>query len=291
MLVEVTGHPLEWMGLNAMLVTAVDVTERQAANASLRRQNVMLQSKLDLLASDLKKVQDEHNSFNYALSHDLQSPLHVVDGFAKTLVARYSESLDAQGLHFLQRIEASVQKMAKLIDDLRLLSRIPRLAMNVQSVDLAPICTVIMERLRKDDPGRVTELEMPDRVEVWGDKTLLATALGCLLENAWKFTARKPQAWIKIGLTHTPGSNDDVLSVLDNGAGFDSAYTHKLFVPFQRLHSSADFPGTGLGLAIVKKIAERHGGTVSAESADSAGANVFMRMPRMDAATTSLSVR
>jgi light-regulated signal transduction histidine kinase (bacteriophytochrome) len=104
-------------------------------------------------------------------------------------------------------------------------------------------------------------------------------ALDCLIDNAWKFTSHKPQAWIRIGVSQGLAPGQTTLFVMDNGAGFDTTYAHKLFMPFQRLHSSADFPGSGLGLAIAKRVALRHGGSVRAESADGSGASFFMDLP------------
>jgi signal transduction histidine kinase len=109
---------------------------------------------------------------------------------------------------------------------------------------------------------------------------MLVTALACLLDNAWKFTSRKEQSWIQVGLKADPASGNLVLQVSDNGAGFDAAYTGKLFTAFQRLHSSADFPGSGLGLAIVRHVAQLHGGQAWAVSADQGGASFFMSLPQ-----------
>ena len=79
-----------------------------------------------------------------------------------------------------------------------------------------------------------------------------------LLDNAWKFTSRRDDALIEFGTT--PVADADVCCyVRDNGAGFDPAYVGKLFTPFQRLHTTREFPGTGVGLASVRQIVERHG--------------------------------
>ncbi|HAL39150.1 MAG TPA: PAS domain-containing sensor histidine kinase, partial [Polaromonas sp.] len=102
----------------------------------------------------------------------------------------------------------------------------------------------------------------------------------CLLENAWKFTSKKTEAWIKVALLPGKTPGELVLQVTDNGAGFDAAYSAKLFTAFQRLHSSADFSGNGLGLAIVKRVAARHGGHVWAETSEQAGASFFMAFPQ-----------
>ncbi|MDO9215784.1 MAG: ATP-binding protein, partial [Lacisediminimonas sp.] len=121
---------------------------------------------------------------------------------------------------------------------------------------------------------------MADTLSVVGDRRLLGIALACLLENAWKFTSKRAEAWIKVALLPGKRLDELVLVVSDNGAGFDADYGEKLFSAFQRLHSSADFPGNGLGLAIVKGVAARHGGEVWAESAGQSGASFFMLLPQ-----------
>ena len=134
--------------------------------------------------------------------------------------------------------------------------------------------------MRKRDPTRDVTIEMTGSLLLVGYKNLLITALSCLLENAWKFTSKKSEAWIKIGLQPGKAVGERVLVVADNGVGFDPVYSGNLFTAFQRLHSSADFPGNGLGLAIIKRVAQIHGGTVWAESTDKVGASFFMALPQ-----------
>lgn len=281
LVVEVSGRPVEWNGARALLVTVANVTGRHVSDSALRNEKAELEARLKDRTRELEEAYQELGAVTYAMSHDLQSPLHAVDGFAKTLTAQFAEALGEQGAHYLRRINASVSQMSRLIDDLRLLSRLSRMPMNVQDVDLAPICLSIMERLRQAEPGRYVELEIDPSLQVRGDRGLLTTAMVALIGNAWKFTSKKPQGWIRVGkadaMAQQPG--EQVLFVSDNGAGFDAQYAHKLFTNFQRLHSSADFPGAGLGLAIVRRITERHTGRVWAESVNLAGATFYMALP------------
>jgi light-regulated signal transduction histidine kinase (bacteriophytochrome) len=98
-----------------------------------------------------------------------------------------------------------------------------------------------------------------------------------LLGNAWKFTSYATNPTVRFGIE----SREDgpVYFVRDNGAGFDMAYATRLFQPFQRLHSDAEFPGTGIGLATARRIIDRHGGDVWAESAVGRGATVYFTIP------------
>jgi len=102
-------------------------------------------------------------------------------------------------------------------------------------------------------------------------------AMQNLLENAWKFTSKSPNAVIRIGSTVADGRQ--VCFVADNGVGFDMTYADRLFGAFQRLHHESDFPGTGIGLAIVHRIIRRHDGTLWAEARPGQGATFQFHLP------------
>ncbi|RZJ17242.1 MAG: PAS domain-containing sensor histidine kinase, partial [Haliea sp.] len=279
-LVELACSTVQWFERSAVLVSVVDVGARHFADVQLQRLNETLEQQLAQRDAELQRSRQEIDTFTHAMSDDLKAPLHVVSGFAATLTERYSAVLDEQGRHYLSRIRASTRQLARLFDDLRTLAHLPAVAFNPEPVDLVPMCQRLMDTWRKREPERQLVLEIPAALPVFGDRDLLAIAVDCLMDNAWKFTARKEQGWIKVALV--PGSlpGDSVLVVADNGAGFDAAYADKLFTAFQRLHSSADFPGGGLGLALVKRVAERHGGAVWASTTDHGGASFFMSLPQ-----------
>jgi hypothetical protein len=121
------------------------------------------------------------------------------------------------------------------------------------------------------------------------DPTLIRVVLQNLLDNAWKYTGRVREAAITFGMTEQYGG--PTYFVADNGAGFDMEYAGKLFGPFQRLHSDAEFEGTGIGLATVRRIIERHGGRVWAESAVGKGATFFFTLGEHGANTPPLAIR
>ncbi|MDB5967090.1 MAG: sensor signal transduction histidine kinase, partial [Polaromonas sp.] len=203
----------------------------------------------------------------------------AASGFATMLADKYAGALEDAGRHYVDRIQASTRKLARLVDDLRALVSLPQLSGHPEAVDLADLSAPIIAGLRSRYPDRSVTVEMGAGEVLLADRTLLGIALASLLDNAWKFTARKPEGWIKLGLLPRQGPDEVVLQVSDNGTGFDPAYTDQLFTAFQRLHSAADFPGNGLGLAIVKKVAERHGGRAWAETS-ATGASFFMALPQ-----------
>lgn len=279
-MVEVSGLAVEWSGKRAVLVTVADVTTRYLADAQLRQENAELEVRLKERTGALQEALRELGSLQYAMSHDLQSPLHAVAGFTKVLANQFGPQLGDQGMHYIARIQAATSKMARLIEDLRMLSRIAKLGMNPTRFDLTPMASSIVESLRQRDRDRDVALEIEPGLMVHADQELLTAALIALIDNAWKFTSKKEHGWIKIGLALGKSPDETVLYVSDNGAGYDPTYAGKLFTAFQRLHSSADFPGAGLGLVIVQRVALRHGGTVWSESSPLSGATFYMSLPR-----------
>jgi two-component system, sensor histidine kinase and response regulator len=216
----------------------------------------------------------EREAFNYSVSHDLRAPLRPLDGFSQALLEDYGDKLDDTGKMYLKRIRAAAQRMAQLIDDMLLLSRMTRSQMNVAQVDLAALARDVLAELQRNDPGRKVEQVVMAEAKVDGDGRLLRIALENLLRNAWKFTRHVEGARIEVGAREEPDGRV-VFFVRDNGAGFDGRFAARLFQPFQRLHTEAEFEGTGIGLAIVQRIVRRHAGKVWAESEPGKGATFF----------------
>jgi light-regulated signal transduction histidine kinase (bacteriophytochrome) len=166
--------------------------------------------------------------------------------------------------------------MGQLIDDMLSLSRVGRVEMRRETVDLSALARAIIGRLRGTGPERRVEFVIQDGLTAVGDPHLLENALFNLLDNAWKFTGKRPRAVIEFGRITPKGQ--PVFFVRDNGAGFDPAYADRLFGAFQRLHKASEFPGTGIGLVTVQRILHRHGGRVWAEAAVDQGAAFYFTL-------------
>ena len=154
--------------------------------------------------------------------------------------------------------------MSQLINDMLKLSRVVRSEIRIDLVHLSEEAKVIAGELQAGQPERKVKFVLAPDILVAGDRGLLDIALNNLLENAWKYTSKNPNALIEFGQTQQNG--EKVFFVRDNGIGFDMIYSDKLFQPFQRLHTDKEYPGTGIGLAIVQRIIRRHGGRIWAES-------------------------
>jgi signal transduction histidine kinase len=278
-LVELACGRIDWQDHQAMLVSVSDVAERHISDRTLRQENTELKLALSSANEALKNANRDVGALTYALSHDMQVPLHVVNGFAAILAKKYGDLLDHSGRHYINRIQDSTRLMAELVDDLRRLVQLPQRSGPLEKLDVSALCAAIIDDLRFRDPGRTVTFEVNAGSTIAADKPLLVIALSCLLDNAWKFTSKKDDAWIKVAVIAGDKPGELVLQVSDNGEGFDVAYSDKLFAPFQRLHSAADYPGNGLGLVTVKRVAERHGGRVWAESTPT-GASFYMALPQ-----------
>ncbi len=267
-----------WLSWNSIpsveegLIYAVarDVTEEKASRDKIERLNIELEKR----SRDLEAINQELESFSYSVSHDLRAPLRSIDGFSQMLLEDYEQLLDEEGVDSLRRIRAASQRMASLIDDILKLSRITRLAIHRQPVDLSGIARQTAEELEAEEPKRRIEYAISPGIEANGDPQLLRIVIENLLGNAVKFTGKRKNAKVEFGMLEED-AGPPVYFVRDNGAGFSMEYAHKLFGVFQRLHRSSDFPGTGIGLATVQRIINRHRGRVWAEGREDRGSTFY----------------
>ena len=219
----------------------------------------------------------EHAAFSYTVSHDLRAPIRVVEGFSRILKEDYGASLDRIGRDHLDRVMAAAARMNQMIDALLSLSRLSTQPLARQPVNLSQIAGWVVDDLRRSAPEREVAVSIVSDMVAQGDPTLLRMALENLLGNAWKYSAKVPQAVIRFEPFQAGGRT--AYRVSDNGAGFDMRFADRLFGVFQRLHSSSDFQGTGVGLASVQRIVRRHGGEIWAESEVGQGARFHFTLP------------
>lgn len=224
-------------------------------------------------AARLRLVNQELEAFSYSIAHDLRAPLRGIDGFAKILAQDYAATLDRAALDHLSEIESNARRMGELIDALLILAQVTRHELARCPVDLSELARSIVADLRNSEPARRVELAIESGLHVSFDPTLARTLMTNLLENAWKFTRHANPAEIRIGVSEEHGSK--VYFVADSGAGFDEACADRLFAPFQRLHSSKEYPGSGVGLATAYRIVTRHGGRIWARAEVGRGATFY----------------
>lgn len=238
---------------------------------------------LKQLERDLKLSNQELEHFTFSISHDLQTPLRGIHGFADLLLRRAKDRLEDKEVHYLVRMRAGAARMAALINDLLELSRIGHIAQPSEACDMEalvaqarseiePLITTTGARIQVERPLPVVEADRLRLVRVWVN----------LLSNAVKFSKPGVPPLVTVGAAG-PQERDDrrewAFFVRDNGIGIAPEYHQQIFEIFRRLHTYEEYEGTGAGLAIVKRIIEFRGGRVWVESQEGAGSTFWFTLP------------
>ena len=259
LLYELQVHQIELEMQNAQLRLALDLAE-------------IVHSDLAARSAKLEYANRELEAFNYAVSHDLCTPLTSINGFSQVLMELCRDQLDEQSQGYLQGIHEGTVRMKRLIAALLDFSRVKHVEIRREIFDLSQMAKAVAAELKQAEPeSRVTFL-IAEGLTCNGDKELCRIVLDNLMGNAWKFTVNRAGSVIELGMTELGGK--PVCFVCDNGPGFDMAHAGKLFLPFQRIPGT-EAGGHGIGLATVKRIVKRHGGRVWAESSPGEGATFF----------------
>lgn len=230
-------------------------------------------------ANELEIANKELEAFSSAASHDMQKPLRSISIATEKLLASCGEKLNAEELADLRKIREKTQSLFTLISDLLNLSRITHTTLRKRHIDVSTLASSVVDDFKERNPDRAVRVEIQPSLTTFADAHLLGIVLENLIGNAWKFTGNTSDARIKIG---QQSGDQKAFFVRDNGAGFEMAYAHKLFSPFQRLHPASQFDGTGIGLVTVHRIITRHGGKVWCEAAPDQGATFFFTLPESD---------
>ena len=243
---------------------AWDAIERAAAEADLRALNASLDDIVRRRTEELTRANQESEAFNYSIAHDLRTPLRAVNATSRILLDELADVLDSDARALLERQAHNARRMGSLIDALLNLSRLGRQSLARRDLDLTALAREAFRTVEAHSDAACSEVEVAEGLRAHADASLVRLVFQNLLENACKFSPN--------GGTVRVGGEGGTFWVRDEGVGFDMAFAPKIFLPFERLVSEAEFPGTGIGLANVKRIVERHGGRVWAESAPGKGA-------------------
>lgn len=259
-----------------LLQTLADTAARTFERINLYPE---LEDRVKQRTRELHDLNRELETFTYSVSHDLKAPLRGIDGYSRLLQEEYAEKLEEEGVSYIETIRSSTQRMNNLIDDLLAYSRLERTPLRPDKIALKPfikeILSVFREELKRR--GVSVKYDIPE-VDIYGDKTALSLVLRNLIENAIKFSGGIARPEIVIGLREDAGRW--VVTVQDNGIGFNMKYHDRIFEIFQRLHRAEEYAGTGIGLAIVTKAMKRMGGSVRAESVPGEGSTFFIEIPK-----------
>jgi len=256
---------------------AEDITERKRALEAIETLNRELESRVLERTAMLTSVNRSLETFTYSVSHDLKAPLRSIEGYSRLLSDEYSTNLnhDARGL--LANIRRSVKRMNQLIEDLLAFSRIDYTTYSKKSIDLRSLCNSILADFKRDiEQKNITFSFLLEAEQLLADEKTLKISLRNLIANAIKFSRSDIKS--KIDIISRQTSSSCVISVRDNGIGFDMKHHDRIFQIFQRLHTDEKIPGTGLGLAIVRKAVERMAGRVWAKSEPDGGSEFFIEI-------------
>jgi len=242
-----------------------DITERKRADEKLHK-----------LTEELRRSNSDLQQFAYIASHDLQSPLRNIQGFAQLLARRYKNKLDDNANEYIGYISDGVEDMQMLIHDLLEFSKVDSGGKTFTSVDMSKCVNKTIFNLKAAIDEKNAEITHDETLPlVYGDSIQLTSLFQNLIGNAIKFSQEQP----KVRISSKIEGNRAVFAIRDNGIGMDKKDIDKIFAVFHRLHGKSKYPGTGIGLAICKKIVERHGGRIWVESEPGKGSTFYFTLP------------
>jgi K+-sensing histidine kinase KdpD len=255
--------------LSLALERAQSVTQLAQRSADLERIN-----------DELRVANEELEAFAYSVSHDLRTPVRHIVGFNDLLRKALGTDIDERAERYLGVVEQSASRMNTLIDTLLDLSRTSRQPLTMGPVELGPLVAAVRAELELEHQDRRVEWAVSPLPQVIGDMATLRQVMINLMSNALKYTRTRPTARIEVKAEDR--GSEWVISVSDNGVGFDARYADRLFGVFQRLHRPEEFEGVGVGLANVRRIVARHGGRVWAKGQLGEGATFVFSLPRQE---------
>ena len=276
--------------LQSILSRVLDVTERKRLEEALRKANDELEIRvqertsdleesnkvLERYAAKLERLNDEMHYFVFAASHDLQEPLRKIQTFCDLAMKKCNSPLDCKGKEYMDRVINTSGRMRQLLRDLLQFSRMTTKPESLREINLGETAGLAANFFEEDlkESGGLVEIEGIPIIEAAEDQML--QLFQNLIGNALKFCgAESPRIQIR---AMKDGEQYEIL-IKDNGIGFDTQFSERIFMPFQRLHSRKEYEGTGMGLAVCRKIVEWHGGSIRAESELGKGSTFMIRLP------------
>jgi light-regulated signal transduction histidine kinase (bacteriophytochrome) len=252
---------------------------RAQRRAALRLAQDAEEAKDDLARANeaLEQSNLELQQFAYVASHDLQSPLRAVAGFAQFLQQDYQGQLDAKADERIEQIVDGCKRMQTMINDLLTYSRVESRSRPFGPTDLNDVfedTVAILGTSIQDSGGEVMRGELPT---VTGDPSQLSHLLQNLIGNGLKYQGDQPP---RVHVSAENNGGEWTVAVSDNGIGINAKHHKRIFEIFCRLHTEDEYPGTGIGLAVCRRIVHRHGGRIWLESESGKGCTFYFTIPK-----------
>jgi two-component system CheB/CheR fusion protein len=274
----------------------LDISDRKAAEQEIARSKQLLEAKVAERTLQLQQLNDALETSNHDLqqfasiaSHDLQEPLRKIHMFTRHIAEQYDDALPAEAREYFRKITRSTERMRSLVIDILNFSRLSAEKFYFRRTDMNRLLLDILEDFEVTIREKNAEVIVPDMPELDIMPGQFRQVLHNLLSNALKFTRPGVPPVIKFEAARlaersfdsprTPDGNWCLISVQDNGIGFEEQFAATIFKLFQRLHSKDKFEGTGIGLAITKKVIERHDGMITVHSREGVGTRFDIVIP------------
>jgi two-component system sensor kinase FixL len=236
----------------------------------------------------LERSNRELEQFAYVASHDLQEPLRKIQTFGDRLKTKHERQLGEEGRDYLARMLNAAERMQSLINDLLMLSRVSTTAQQFVAVDLTRVAREVIFDLETSIEASAGRVDVSELVTLEADALQMRQLFQNLIGNALKFhrpdvspVIKVSGGYLRIRRPTGPLAHDGYYRIVveDNGIGFDLKHAERIFQLFQRLHGRNSYEGTGIGLSICQRIAERHGGKISAQSVPGQGSTFTVTLP------------
>ncbi|MCX6218067.1 PAS domain-containing protein [Spirosoma sp.] len=276
-------------GSNGVVVTYNNITDRKQAELAAQHQERELKD----ANVELQRSNENLQQFAHIASHDLQEPLRRIQAFSDILQNQFLDSLSDGERDMVRRIQKSAQRMQMLIKDLLLYSQVSTQRDSFTIVSLDIVLEDVVTDLEMTIAEKNATVDVSPLPSVYGSASRLRQLFQNLITNALKFcqTGVSPLIQIRYRTAQTselpPALQDDsrqvfwLITVTDNGIGFDERYKDRIFTPFQRLHKTS-YSGTGIGLAISQRVSESHGGAIDVTSQDGKGSTFKVFLPTVN---------
>jgi light-regulated signal transduction histidine kinase (bacteriophytochrome) len=248
---------------------------REAAQVELQKLNAELEDRINQRTSELQESNEELQQFAYVASHDLQEPLRTITSFSQLLEAKYKGKLDEDADEFIGFIVSSSRRMTDLINGLLSLIRLRKTGQPVAPVSFSKLledAEISLQAAIRESGARIEHGPLPSLMV---DQVQFVQVFQNLISNAIKYKRNEPP---QVQVEARRDGSHWIVSVRDNGCGFNQEFADRIFGLFQRLQRGG-VEGTGMGLAIARKIVERHGGRIWAESKEGVGSTFFFSLP------------
>lgn len=271
--------PFDDLNGNTLLMEmAIDITSEQKAKGELKLTLTQQEKRIKERTHELERSNNALQDFSSFAAHDLKEPLRKILIFSERVQSIIGGDLEGTGQKYLTSLRQAAVRMETLIDDLLRLSQIASQKIIFKKVDLNKVVLEVIGDLEPSFPGSRENISMQTLPKVEADRSQMYQLFKNLLSNSLKYvkTGEPAKVLLEVGMK---GNQQYLISISDNGIGFDEKYKERIFKPFERLHGRSEYSGTGIGLAICKKVVELHEGELDVESQVDVGTKFTVCFP------------